>query len=116
MVLFDRIQLKILPLSQRKSKSDIQEIALNPDMPPPHFEGDYYLIENIADAIIHSKKASRSVIIAFGAHVIKNGLGTVLRKLIEGGWITESLAGGVDRSGRLRSGNEGQIRFHPLYV
>ena len=95
MELFDRNKLEILPLDQRESKTYIEEIAVDPDADPPKLEGDYRVIEKTVDAIIQAKNKQRAVIITYGAHLIKNGLGSVLRKMIQEGYVTHLATNGA---------------------
>ncbi|HEX9975171.1 MAG TPA: hypothetical protein VGD14_24170, partial [bacterium] len=92
---FDRNKLKILTLSERKSKATIEKIAIDPDATPPLIDGFDQIIDIIASTIIQAKQDKRSVILAFGAHVIKNGLGSVLRRMIEEGFITHLATNGA---------------------
>jgi hypothetical protein len=91
---FDRKKLDFLPLAERKNKSDIREIAIGPDTSPEKSEYDL-LIQKIADRIIHAKKHGHPIIISFGAHLVKNGLGLVLRKFIEKGYVTHLATNGA---------------------
>jgi hypothetical protein len=56
MTQLDRTQLKFLPLSERKSKSAIEKIAIDPDSVPPSIESYDEIINKIADAIIQAKQ------------------------------------------------------------
>jgi len=93
--LFDRDRLEILPLSRRKSKSRIESIAIDPDSPPPEIAVGRDRLEKIADAIIQAKRNNRPVILAFGAHVVKNGLGLVLRRMMQSGYVTHLASNGA---------------------
>jgi len=95
MTQFDRTQLKTLSLSSRKSKSSIESIAIDPDASPPAFDENYNLIEKIADAIVQAKKNHGSIILAFGAHLVKNGLGLVLRRMVEEKLVTHLATNGA---------------------
>jgi len=92
---FDRTKLNILPLSQRKSKSDIEKIAINPDSIPTPINGRGEIIDRVAATIIQAKKNKASIILAFGAHLIKNGLGLVLRRMIQEGFVTHLATNGA---------------------
>ncbi len=94
MDLFDRSKLNILPLSSRKNKSSIEQIAINPDSTPLPSENSE-LIEKIANTIITARKNNKPVIMAYGAHLIKNGLGLVLRRMIEENFVTHLATNGA---------------------
>ncbi len=95
MTQFDRTQIKTLPLSERNSKSTIEKIAIDPETILPSLEGNDEIINKVADAIIQAKQNKASIIFAFGAHLIKNGLGVVLRRMIQEGFITHLATNGA---------------------
>lgn len=93
---FDRTQIAYKKLNERVSKSYIEKIAILPDTPLPDItEKQNAIIEHIAKKIIQAKKNHKSIIITYGAHVIKNGLGFLLSSMIENGWITHLATNGA---------------------
>jgi len=91
--LFDKTKLKFLPLNLRQNKNSIQNFI---DSDNPNFELiPNPLIEKIAREIVKARKNNKPVIIAFGAHLIKNGLSPVLRKIIENKWVTHLATNGA---------------------
>lgn len=92
---FDRRRLKVLPLSSRQSKSEIHQIEISPDSPPPKFTGNMQELEHIANQILTARQQNRPVIFTYGAHLIKNGMGAVLRDMIRQGWITHLATNGA---------------------
>lgn len=95
MALFDRTKLKFLPLSQRKSKSSIEAITIDPDSKPTPLKSNRRIIHKIAEQIIQAKENQSAIILSFGAHLIKNGLGLVLRRMIEAGFVTHLATNGA---------------------
>jgi len=93
MELFDRKKVKVLPISDKISKARIEDIAVNPDS-PARIE-NLGAIEKIADEIINARKNKRAVIIAFGAHLIKNGLTPLLRKMVEEDYVSHLATNGA---------------------
>ena len=91
----DRTRLELLPLAQRVSKTSIEQTAPDLSANPPPFPGDGAVLDDIADAILRARAAGRPVILAFGAHLIKNGLGPLLRVLIEDGLVTHLATNGA---------------------
>jgi len=91
MELFDRNKLHIKPLSERESKSDLS-IIINPDSPPPRVSNEEFSkLERIAEIIKHSSP----VVLAFGAHLIKNGLSRIVIELMKKGHIQHLLGNGA---------------------
>ena len=91
-MLFDRTKLNFLSLNLRKSKTSIKEIVVEPDFSIKKLDNR---IEKIAKEIIHSRKNDRPVIMAFGAHLIKNGLAPILQKMIEKDYVTHLATNGA---------------------
>ncbi len=91
--LFDKTELKTIPLSLRESKSSIENIVVNPNSKLYPASDDR--IEHIAEQIISARKKNKPVILTYGAHLIKNGLGLVLRKMIEENIVTHLATNGA---------------------
>jgi len=93
---FNRDQLLIRNLSERKNKVYIEEDYIPLDYVPGEFpEASLKIIEKTVRHIKEARKLNRSVMLAFGAHTIKNGLGPALIALIEQGWITHLATNGA---------------------
>ena len=93
---FDRSQIEFEPLSQRENRVRIVETAIDPDTAARALDGSRArTADKIVDAIRAARDAERPVVLAFGAHTIKNGAGLILRRLIEGGWVTHLATNGA---------------------
>ncbi|MCC7262615.1 MAG: hypothetical protein IT369_08860 [Candidatus Latescibacteria bacterium] len=91
----DPRQIRVRPLATRQSKHTIEEIRIDPDAPPPD-PGDMAPgIEALAARIRAARRQGAAVILAYGAHLVKNGLGPVVTRLLEGGWITHLATNGA---------------------
>lgn len=93
--LFDRNKLKVIPLDQRISKSNL-DILVDPASPPPQLppeKSDY--LDQLADRIQFARKHQAPVIIAYGAHMFKNGLSPLVVGLMEGGFIQHLITNGA---------------------
>lgn len=92
----NRSRLVIKSLKQRPNKQVIEKDHVNPDQRPrvmrPAAE---QAMDGIAARVQMARKANRPVMLAFGAHTIKNGLGTVLIRLMEEGWVTHLATNGA---------------------
>jgi len=92
----DRRQLEIFPLSERVSYADIRKIAVFPDSEIPEIsERETKQIDAAAEKIVRARAAGKPVILAYGAHLIKNGLGPVIAALLDAGWITHVATNGA---------------------
>ncbi len=93
---FDRYKMEFYPLNTRKSKVKINEASIDPETPGADIGGkNSDRIDRIAGEIREARKNNRSVILTFGAHTIKNGLGRILAALISEGWVTHLATNGA---------------------
>lgn len=93
---FDRSQVRMESLADREHKKQIDHDHVAPDAPLEVVdETTLASITRCAEQIRAAREAQRSVMMAFGAHTIKNGLGPVLARLIEQGWLTHLATNGA---------------------
>ncbi|MBI3870381.1 MAG: hypothetical protein HY299_17785 [Verrucomicrobia bacterium] len=93
---FDWRQLKVYPLASRRSLSAIEEILVDPKAAPPSAT-DFNLgvIRAACAAIRKARSRKASVMLLYGAHLVKNGAASLVRELMEGGWITHLATNGA---------------------
>ena len=94
--LFDRSSISVKPLSERKNKLDFKQDRIDPDAYAPRLGAD--AAERVARAVAEIRAARSKgapVILAFGAHAIKNGLSPVMIRLMKGGWVTHFATNGA---------------------
>lgn len=85
----DRSRLRICRLKARSNKVEIVRDAVAPEAEPrPISRPATEAVKECAAKIRAARSAGRPVMLAFGAHTIKNGLAPVLVQLIEQGWVT----------------------------
>lgn len=93
---FDRFAVKMQPLSARTNKKEIERDHVPADARPgPLPDASLALIEQAAQRIRTARRIGRPVMMAFGAHAIKNGLAPVFIKLIREGWATHLATNGA---------------------
>lgn len=93
---FDRKKLYIRNLSERVNKLSVEKILILPGTKPSIENIETIrLIEESAERIINARKNNKPVVMAFGAHVIKNGLALVINEMIKKGWITHIAGNGA---------------------
>ncbi|MDR1249615.1 MAG: hypothetical protein LBK63_09965 [Treponema sp.] len=93
---FDRSKIRRFPLAERKNKVDIQKDLVD-------FRDDSIPIpadlqnqaDRIASEMLAAVHAGRSVMLAFGAHAVKNGLGALLGELVKRKWISHLATNGA---------------------
>jgi len=93
---FDRSKLIIKSLAQRPNKLAIEKDHVEPDQVPAPLNApaQKHMQETVV-RIQTARQAGKPVIMAFGAHTIKNGLAPVLIRLMEQGWITHLATNGA---------------------
>lgn len=93
---FDRSRLVIKTLAQRPNKLAIVKDHVDPGQPPRALTPEALkAMPAIVERIRAARRANRSVVLAFGAHSIKNGLAPVLIRLMEQGWVTHLATNGA---------------------
>lgn len=93
---FDLSRLKVQPLSARESLSSIEKILVDPARPlPPVATGLASLLQDCADRIRQARRAGASVILMYGAHLVKNGGHRLVNALMDQGWITHLATNGA---------------------
>jgi hypothetical protein len=88
---FDRSRLLFHPLSDRVNRIAVGEL-LAPRTPSVKA---IEAVRPIAEAIRASRLRGAGRVLAFGAHTIKNGMGPVIARLFEGGWLTHGATNGA---------------------
>ena len=92
----DRRALVIKPLAARRNKVTFPSDAVSPDAEPRPFGApEQKILLETAERIRAARAAGKPVMCAFGAHTIKNGLGPVLIRLMEKGWLTHLATNGA---------------------
>ncbi|MBN1480447.1 hypothetical protein EH223_20530 [candidate division KSB1 bacterium] len=88
-------EIRITPLERRQSKSDIERIAIAPENIPPRDKSIDSVVQETTTRIKNARACGAAVILAFGAHLVKNGLAPVVLKLMQDGWVTHIATNGA---------------------
>jgi hypothetical protein len=92
----DLTKLKVLPLAERKSQARLEDVLIDPESKPgPCHEQNLEAILRCADHITRARRDGASVMLIFGAHLIKNGAADILIRLMERGWVTHLATNGA---------------------
>jgi hypothetical protein len=92
----DLAQLKVLPLAERKSLTRIEEVLVEPSDPAPACnESVQQVVAACAREIRSALKRNASVMLIYGAHLIKNGGQLLLNQMLERGWLTHLATNGA---------------------
>jgi hypothetical protein len=92
----DLSRLKVLPLEMRKSLTRADEILVEPDAP---LETCGPQIDLVIDDCAHEIKAARArgatVMLIYGAHLLRNGAAKILERMMAAGWLTHLATNGA---------------------
>jgi len=93
---FDRSQLFVKPLKERKNKVYIERDNIPFDAKPRDLnENQERVLNETVERMKVAREAGKSRMLTFGAHSIKNGLAPVFIKLMETGWVTHLATNGA---------------------
>ncbi|MCR4565367.1 MAG: hypothetical protein K5651_04660 [Bacteroidales bacterium] len=93
---FDRTTLAQEPLSHRKNKVQIERSYVRPDAPDPVIDDKLRsVIARLATYILEARANGSYVMLSFGAHSIKNGLGPLMVEFMKKGWINHLATNGA---------------------
>jgi hypothetical protein len=93
---FDLARVKVFPLHARKSLTSVEDILIPPDRPaPPVTEEIQNQINRCAAAVRVARARGASVILMYGAHLLRNGAALLLERLMAQGWITHLATNGA---------------------
>jgi hypothetical protein len=89
-------RLRVFPLAERKSLTSIEEILVSPDSTPsPLSERQEATIEDCAGAILKARERGATVMLIYGAHLLRNGAALILERMMANGWLTHLATNGA---------------------
>ena len=91
---FDRSQLKILPLNERIHDVDLDKVLLSVDGEIPSFS--HPALPVLAEAVVEARrKYNATVLMMYGAHVIRTGNSAFMIELMKRGLVTHFATNGA---------------------
>jgi len=92
----DLTKVKVYPLAQRESLSSLERLLVDPKAPPGPLAPELHSqVQHCAARIAAAKDRGASVMLLYGAHLIKNGAMTLVNLLINQGWVTHLATNGA---------------------
>jgi hypothetical protein len=92
----DLRQLQVLPLAQRDSLTRTAEVLIAPDAPPPSCPQPVMnQIRACAQAIRQARRQQKTVMLIYGAHLVRNGAAPIIGKLMALDWLTHLATNGA---------------------
>lgn len=92
----DLTQLQVFPLAQRASLTRADDILIDPASPPPvTTPQNQAAIQQAAQHIIAARKRGSTVMLIYGAHLLRNGAARILERMMAQGWLTHLATNGA---------------------
>lgn len=92
----DLSRLKALPLSERRSLTSADEILIDPDLPPrPCDPETAATIADCAAKVRAARERGASVMLIYGAHLLRNGTARILDRMMSRQWLTHLATNGA---------------------
>jgi hypothetical protein len=92
----DLKRLRVRPLAERQSLSTIDKLLIDPASPVPACSPrELGWVEQCTARIIAARRRGASVMLLYGAHLIKNGANRIVNELIADGWVTHLATNGA---------------------
>lgn len=92
----DLRRLKVFPLKDRHHLTRADEILLDPDAAPkPVSTANLAMIEDCAQRILFAKERGASIMLIYGAHLLRNGAAQILERMMAQGWLTHLATNGA---------------------
>lgn len=92
----DLTKVKVYPLVERHSLSSLEKILIDPAQPAPPCPAELEApLTDCATKIRAARNRGASVMLLYGAHLVKNGLLDVANALVNRGWVTHLATNGA---------------------
>jgi hypothetical protein len=89
-------RVRVFPLSQRRSLSRIETLLVDPEKPMAECDpGASALVAECEAKVRAARDRGASVILMYGAHLIKNGAHRIVIELLHKGWVTHLATNGA---------------------
>lgn len=86
----------MFPLAERRSLTRAEDILISPESAPRPLEASLdRLVGECADRIRAARARDASVLLIYGAHLLRNGAALILDRMMTGGWITHLATNGA---------------------
>ncbi|KAA3616037.1 MAG: hypothetical protein DWQ05_09780 [Calditrichaeota bacterium] len=93
---FDRKKIRVKTLSMRENKVNIEKDYVRLNQKSENYSELFNIrVNEVIARIQNARNKNAPVMLTFGAHSIKNGLGPVIIKLMEQGWLTHLATNGA---------------------
>ncbi|HMJ90602.1 MAG TPA: hypothetical protein VK530_12355, partial [Candidatus Acidoferrum sp.] len=92
----DLSRLKVFPLEERRNLTRLEDILVSPNSEPPKLsERASESLRDCVNAVRQARERDASVILMYGAHLLRNGAALIVDELMRDGWITHVATNGA---------------------
>lgn len=92
----DLTRLKVRPLAERRSLTRADDILIDPDTPPPPCPAPIAaLVEDCARKVRDARRRGATVMLIYGAHLLRNGAASILGRMMADGWLNHLATNGA---------------------
>ena len=92
----DLRKIRVYPLAERESLSQVDRMLVDPGQKPRACDAEaLHAIQECARKIEAARKAGASVMLLYGAHLVKNGAMRIVNRLVNLGWLTHLATNGA---------------------
>lgn len=92
----DLSKVKVFPLAQRQSMTTVEGVLVDPSVAPkPLPPGAVAAVDEAAARIRAARARGASVMLIYGAHLLRNGAALILDAMMERGWLTHLATNGA---------------------
>ena len=89
-------RLRVFPLAERTSLTRADDILIDPDSAPPACsESNTRLTRDCAANIVDARRRGASVMLIYGAHLLRNGTARILERMMARGWLSHFATNGA---------------------
>jgi hypothetical protein len=94
--LLDLQRLKVFPLESRRSLTKVEEILVDPESNPKEVGPDVLKsVRATADVMSATRRRNASIMLIYGAHLLRNGAALILERMMAQGWVTHLATNGA---------------------
>ncbi len=92
----DLSRVRVYPLATRRSLSSLDGLLVDPSHPPRECDAvSQAAIDAAAEKVAAARQSGASVVLIYGAHLIKNGALRIVNRLVDRGWLTHLATNGA---------------------
>lgn len=92
----DLSRVKVFPLEERKSLTRAEDILIDPESDPAEIDERLQAsIQRCAGRVREAHATGASILLAYGAHLLRNGAALILERMMARGWLTHLATNGA---------------------